>query len=206
MASSWKQQDLPRAEWPRFFDDFSREHVNAPVSIEVRTAQNTRPLADHLPLLGITANAEPGEELIDVSVQDGNAPATHLIHSPSRICVKDDSCIDIESPDGAVHIILHRPGNSTRVAAQDAGMRQNQPMPTNDPGVPAGGKGRRDVTGMTNVYPASGQMPSQDAPIQPMGSWGQGERGPAGYYDSGGSEIIPDERFQRERQQEDKAK
>jgi hypothetical protein len=51
--------------------------------------------------------------------------------------------------------------------------------------------GRKDVTGTTNAYPASGPLPEGDARLQPMGTWGQADRGPQGYQDSGRSEIIP---------------
>jgi hypothetical protein len=65
-----------------------------------------------------------------------------------------------------------------------------------DTGLPGGGQGRRDQTGITNVYPASGPAkPPGDARLQPMGTWGQADRGPEGYEDSGDSEIIPNERF-----------
>jgi hypothetical protein len=61
-----------------------------------------------------------------------------------------------------------------------------------DSGLPGGGKGRRDETGITNVYPASGPVepPSGNATLQPMGTWGQADRGPEGYYDSGDSELF----------------
>jgi hypothetical protein len=65
-----------------------------------------------------------------------------------------------------------------------------------DKGLPGGGRGRKDETGITGVYPASGQtLPAGDTKLQPMGTFGQGDRGAAGYEDSGGSEIIPNERF-----------
>jgi len=61
------------------------------------------------------------------------------------------------------------------------------------------GRGRRDVTGITNVYPASGPVkPPADAKAQPMGTFGQGDRGPQGFEDSGSSEIIPTQRLARE--------
>jgi len=62
-----------------------------------------------------------------------------------------------------------------------------------DPGRPEcdSGAGRKDVTGTTNVFPASGPMPEGDARLQPMGTWGQADRGPDGAQDSGQSEIIP---------------
>src|SRR5579872_179273 len=59
-------------------------------------------------------------------------------------------------------------------------------------GVPGGGAGRTDQVGGSGVYPMSGPHPPGNAPTVTPGSWGQGARGPAGYYDHGESEInIP---------------
>lgn len=61
-----------------------------------------------------------------------------------------------------------------------------------DIGRPGGGAGRRDYAGGSGVYPASlgpGRIPS-DAELRSPAAWGQGERGPAGYYDSGRSELL----------------
>ncbi len=53
-----------------------------------------------------------------------------------------------------------------------------------------GGQGRRDEVGRTPVYPASDiEEAPPDAVVRGQMEWGQGERGPAGYYDSGESEI-----------------
>lgn len=61
-------------------------------------------------------------------------------------------------------------------------------------GMPGGGRGRTDQVGGSGVYPASGPMPKGNAPVQGEASWGQGERGAAGYEDSGSSELhIPPE-------------
>lgn len=58
-------------------------------------------------------------------------------------------------------------------------------------GMPGGGQGRRDEVGRSGVYPVSGPPPpSGDAPLHGMASWGQGERGAAGYEDHGDSEIT----------------
>jgi hypothetical protein len=63
-------------------------------------------------------------------------------------------------------------------------------------GMPGGGKGRRDEVGRSGVYPVSGpHPPSGDAPLHGMASWGQGERGAAGYEDHGDSEITNFERW-----------
>ncbi len=55
--------------------------------------------------------------------------------------------------------------------------------------MPGEGAGRREEVGRTGVYPASGPLPPENATYQPMASFGQGERGAAGYADSGTSEI-----------------
>jgi len=63
-------------------------------------------------------------------------------------------------------------------------------------GVPGGGRGRIDVVERTGVYPLSADMgASPDAQIEPETAWGQGERGTAGYEDSGTSEFVPPEKL-----------
>lgn len=58
-------------------------------------------------------------------------------------------------------------------------------------GLPGGGQGRTDKVGKSGVYPVSSmQGADPDAQVQPEQSWGQGERGAAGYNDSGRSEIY----------------
>ena len=57
-------------------------------------------------------------------------------------------------------------------------------------GLPGGGQGRRDEIGKTGVYPVSDMAnASPDAVVHDQASFGQGERGAAGYEDSGGSEL-----------------
>ncbi len=58
-------------------------------------------------------------------------------------------------------------------------------------GMPGDGAGRREDVRGSGVYPMSGPEPSADAPLQPEGSWGQGDEGVRGYQDSGTSEVIP---------------
>ena len=58
-------------------------------------------------------------------------------------------------------------------------------------GMPGGGQGRKDEVGKTGVYPVSEmEGASKDAVVHDQASFGQGERGAAGYEDSGGSELI----------------
>ena len=58
-------------------------------------------------------------------------------------------------------------------------------------GLPGGGRGRVDRPGHSGVYPVSHmEGASGAAPVRGQMSWGQGERGAEGYYDSGSSEAI----------------
>ncbi len=57
-------------------------------------------------------------------------------------------------------------------------------------GLPGGGAGRKDEVGRSGVYPMSGPHPAGDAEIRGQASWGQGERGAAGYEDHGSSELT----------------
>lgn len=58
-------------------------------------------------------------------------------------------------------------------------------------GQPGGGAGRRDDVGRTGVYPISGdERPRGAAELRPLGEWAGGDRGIAGYEDSGGSELV----------------
>jgi len=57
--------------------------------------------------------------------------------------------------------------------------------------MPGGGAGRRDEVGPTGVHPMSAGIPKgKHLEIRTPAAWGQGERGAAGYEDSGGSELI----------------
>jgi len=71
------------------------------------------------------------------------------------------------------------------------GVEPNKLDPKRESGVPGGGQGRKDEVGKSGVYPVSQAAgASPDAMVHGEASWGQGERGAAGYEDSGGSELI----------------
>jgi hypothetical protein len=80
-----------------------------------------------------------------------------------------------------------------RVSESDARKTGARKPRSGEPGS-VGEQGHREAAS-GNVWPASGPFPPGDAKVQPMGSFGQGERGAAGYEDSGSSEILPPERF-----------
>jgi hypothetical protein len=72
--------------------------------------------------------------------------------------------------------------------------QERQAMPTDEQkresGLPGGGAGRRDEVGRSGVFPASSaEGASPEAEFRAEPAWGQGERGAAGYEDSGSSEL-----------------
>src|SRR5919108_5209544 len=75
--------------------------------------------------------------------------------------------------------------------ATATGAEQKEAEQKRESGMPGGGQGRRDEVGRSGVYPVSAsEGASPDALVHGEASWGQGERGTAGYEDSGGSELI----------------
>jgi hypothetical protein len=63
------------------------------------------------------------------------------------------------------------------------------PEECRDSGKPGGGAGRVEDVHGSGVYPMSGPLPEGNAEIRPLPSWGQGDRGAAGYEDHGDSEL-----------------
>ncbi len=57
-------------------------------------------------------------------------------------------------------------------------------------GQPGGGQGRKDELGHSGVYPFSSPRAPSSAEVRNAGTWGQGERGAAGYEDHGGSQLT----------------
>jgi len=68
--------------------------------------------------------------------------------------------------------------------------KRNGSRKRRDPGTPGGGAGRKDEAGGSGVYPASAESAPEDSILRGQAEWGQGERGAAGYEDSGASEIF----------------
>lgn len=57
-------------------------------------------------------------------------------------------------------------------------------------GIPGDDAGRRVAAGGSGVFPASAGWPEGDMELRREGEWGQGDRGLAGYEDSGRSELT----------------
>jgi hypothetical protein len=77
---------------------------------------------------------------------------------------------------------------------EEATMRNDEmeavPPPDPGSGIPGDGRGRRDLVGGSGVYPASTRQAPPGAVPRTQAEWGQGDRGAAGYDDSGRSGIF----------------
>jgi hypothetical protein len=79
-------------------------------------------------------------------------------------------------------------GERTDRAQQGVARDESQRRESGEPG---GGQGRVDVTGQSRVHPLSaGVDPNRNAEIRTQAAWGQGDRGPEGVNDAGGSELT----------------
>jgi len=167
-------QEISKKDSKEFLDRFSKEHLGCKARLETSAAggQGLNLVANDLPLTGISLD-EGGE----LSVMLGGRPGLdygHNIPSWSRLSIINNDCLEIVSEDGTV----------TRLCCTGPSKV--------DSGQPGGGAGRADIVGRSGVYPMSRpEGASPDAILQPEATWGQGDRGPEGYFDAGSSEIHP---------------
>jgi hypothetical protein len=108
---------VPRPQWGAFFDDFSRDKLNQPVTVEVETPQEGRhELAHDSPLLGITASSEHSSHCTIELVMGPGASGhqSHTIDQPERVTVipaadGQNYSIEIEAPSEVVAIHWREP-------------------------------------------------------------------------------------------------
>ena len=73
-------REIPSEHWVEFFDQFSRDHVNWPATIEVLDRQTgPQRIADNLPLTGISFD-KAGTRPSSVVISAGDAPQSHITH------------------------------------------------------------------------------------------------------------------------------
>ena len=110
--------EIPDEQWIGFFDRFSREHANWPVTIEVLSVEaGPERIAQELPLQGISFDAS-GTRPCTIHVGAGDKPdanTSHVIDMPLHIRVADDEggdrgTVQIEPARGATTLVhFHRP-------------------------------------------------------------------------------------------------
>jgi len=99
-------RDIPRNEWPQFFDSFSRQHQGWLSTIEVLGPDiGAQVETREQPLIGITADLKDEENSIAIMLgAEANAHVDHVIRDPSHVQLK-------ETPEGA-HEALHIESNT----------------------------------------------------------------------------------------------
>jgi uncharacterized protein DUF5335 len=104
--------EIPRDQWTRFFDDFSKNHEGWIVNWEVLGAKlGDQEKTERLPLVGISADLKGSKPRIEVMV--GGRPDAHvtqIIESPKRVMFKPadqpgHEAIEVEIDDGLITLI-----------------------------------------------------------------------------------------------------
>ncbi|PYS94242.1 MAG: hypothetical protein DMF64_01205 [Acidobacteria bacterium] len=109
-------REIPRAEWPAFFESFSRQHEGWLATVEVLGQEiGAQEEAHELPLIGITAELKGGDK-DTVSIIVGKAADDHVTHTITeaahvrleQTASGADEALQIESASGAATLIRFR--------------------------------------------------------------------------------------------------
>jgi len=128
-----RTRELDPVEWSAFFKAFSRQYRGRPVTLELAEKgpfESVRFIAQHVPLIGITAEPEQGTPK-SIEIVVGADPDSHLCHtigSPSHVKVGqisngEDEVLVIESvTEPTVLLAFHE---STLPEPEDAALGAN---------------------------------------------------------------------------------
>ena len=106
-AMAERTQIIPRDQWVRFLDDFTREHQGWRVRIEVTGGARSGVQAQDVPLEGVSADLRGSEQGISITVGNEQEPGlTHFIPGARRLVVRrtgagNDEALEIEAGDGS---------------------------------------------------------------------------------------------------------
>ena len=108
-------QEIPREQWIKFFDDFSKSHQGWIVTWEVLGMDlGDQEKTARVPLVGITADLKGSRPRIDIIVGGRlDAHMTQIIDNPKRVWFKEPDipgheAIGIETEDGRATLITFR--------------------------------------------------------------------------------------------------
>src|SRR5258705_3737731 len=108
-------REIPRDQWVKFFDTFSKQHEGWIVTVELIGAQlGDQEESTRLPLVGISADTKGRQKRVDIIVggrRDGNL--TRIINAPKRVWLKEPEepaheAIQAESEDGVTTLVHFR--------------------------------------------------------------------------------------------------
>jgi len=108
-------REIPRNEWGKFFDGFSKQHFGWQASLQVFDADLGAQIeAENLPLQGISADLKDNEDIIEINV--GETPASHVEHQisdPTHVRLKQnaqgaDEALEVETESGTMTLLQFR--------------------------------------------------------------------------------------------------
>ncbi len=116
--------EIPRLEWSRRLDEFSRAHEGWPVSLDI--------LADTIgaqrefclfSLAGVTAEPKEGGTISITAARPEGGFFTHTMQSPVHVFIEetdagDEAALEVESADGVKAILQFRVGPSAHGLAR----------------------------------------------------------------------------------------
>ena len=114
-----KDREVPREEWPKFFQDLERRRRNAPVTVRVLHPElGDQVEARELPLTGVAFDST-GAGSIELLL--GGRPGTNLEHdvpAPKRVLAElsDDGtpiALDIQSENGVQTLVEFAPSRAS---------------------------------------------------------------------------------------------
>src|SRR5437870_4650709 len=115
-GTSMPTREIPRQEWKGFLEGFSRQHAQAPATLEVFGAElGDQTEARELPLVGV-AIEEKGSEAGSLEILLGDRPDSNLTHSVTgveRIHLRSgesggEEDLEIEAADGTKTLLRVR--------------------------------------------------------------------------------------------------
>lgn len=105
-------REIPRTEWIRFLDDFTRDYQGWQVRVEVQDAGSGPQVAvDDLPLQGVAADHRRGSPDVAVIVgEEANPALTRIIHGAKRLWVEETAAgniaaIEIDAGGGSKTLV-----------------------------------------------------------------------------------------------------
>lgn len=109
-------REIPRGEWVKYLDGFSRRHEGWLVTVEVLGAEiGAQVGAQELPLEGVTAELKAGGEDVITIMLGGGAQehVTHSILQPTHVRIEQaesgaDMALQIESGSGVTTLVRFR--------------------------------------------------------------------------------------------------
>ena len=108
--------EITRAEWPAFFDSFSRQHEGWLADLEIIDPELGAQLeAEQLPLEGVTAELkdEGTDEIVIILGRKAQDHVTHTVARPTRVMLEQndegaDEALQIESSETAKVLLRFR--------------------------------------------------------------------------------------------------